>query len=401
MRGRGRPARRTARRARPPRRPPGRRGAGPHVRRDDQDGEIGGSERHDRGLGRVARHVADHRLARPAAGPEHRDHRGRRGPVRGPVAREHGQPARPSTSGAGSAACRAPAGTRPAPVPPRASADRRGPPRRGRGPRRRPADRSRRAAPILLAPPVRPSRPPPTSTDAPAPPLPPTTASTRAVAASPPSATSASAATSQGSASGRETTCSAPTATACLHASGGGSPETATTTPDARGSRRPRSSVRRAAVEQDDRRASASSGEPRWGRGPARPRTRRPRPSAAPRRADRCRTPSPARAGPRPAPRPAPSPVSCSSPSSAHLRPPRRGPVRAALASLGSRTPSGPTVSAVDGGSRLWTTGRFGGRRRVVGAVGTMKAPACVCRARSATVWRETATPNRYRLRRP
>ncbi len=173
--------------------------------------------------------------------------------MRRPVARQHGQPARAVQTPVRAAPR---AGRSPAPGPrpcrPRASADRPGPRRRGRGPRRRPVDRSRRAAPG----PVRAARTAvaTANTDAPAPPRPPTTAST-APSPPPPSAACASAATSQGSASGREITCSAPTATACFHASGGGSPETATTTPAPPRQPGVRARPGGGRVEHDDRRA--------------------------------------------------------------------------------------------------------------------------------------------------
>ena len=213
---------------------PRRCGAGPHVRRHHQNGEVGGCERRDRGFGGIARHVADHRVACPATGIEDRRHRRRGGAVRGPVARQDGQPTRAVNSGAGSAACRALAGTRPAPVP--TSGQRR--PSRSSAPSTRstPPPRGSQSTSSARSP-LRAARTAvaTANTDAPAPPRPPTTAST-APPPPPPSAAWASAATSHGSASGREITCSAPTATACFHASGGGSPETATTTPGRRGS---------------------------------------------------------------------------------------------------------------------------------------------------------------------
>ena len=143
--------------------------------------------------------------------------------VRRPVARQHGQLAGPSTAGAGSAACRAVAGTRPPPsaeagpaqpvevlgaehevqtAAERVAVDEQDPlagahgrDRDGGGEDRRAGaarDRRRRRA--------RPRR------------------------RRPPSAASASAATSHDSASGSDTTCSAPTATACSHTAGGGAP---------------------------------------------------------------------------------------------------------------------------------------------------------------------------------
>ena len=240
----------------------------------------------------------------------------------------------------------------------RASAGRPGPPRRARGPGRHRGDRSRRAAPVS---PLRAActAVATANTDAPAPPRPPTTAST-APSPPPPSTACASAATSQGSASGSEITCSAPTATACFHASGGGSPETATMTPARRGS--PAAAHARAddGVEHDDRSARPAPaglggvecahdlapgrrGRPEHGveqsasdtiTSPRRPLVRRRRRSLV--ACSPCRRPR-----------------TCASPSPS-------GPPRAARQAWGRAGPSGPTSwSAVDGAGRMWTTRRF------------------------------------------
>ena len=257
------------------------------------------------------------------------------GPCGGPVAREHGQPA-PARSQLRcgkrrvQGARRHPARRR---CRPRASADRPGPPLRGRGPGRRRADRSRRAAPVpRCAPPVRPSRPrTPTHRRRPGRP---TTAST-APSPPPPSAACASAATSQGSASGSEITCSAPTATACFHASGGGSPR------DRHDDASPAAAARLPRTARAAAASSTTSGAPgqlrraSWGRGRARPRIRPPRPSAARRRANRGRPPSPARAVSSCARLPRRRRRLLVVPSSAHCGPLAVRPVRAARQAWG------------------------------------------------------------------
>ena len=90
---------RTARRSLPPysanaRGHPRRGGARADVGRYDQQRQVDGAERGGRGLGGVAGHVAHDGFACPPSGFEHRRDGRRRGPVRGPVAREQRQLAR-------------------------------------------------------------------------------------------------------------------------------------------------------------------------------------------------------------------------------------------------------------------------------------------------------------------
>ena len=238
------------------------------------------AERRDRGIGGVARQVADHRLARPATGIRtaataagegpcgDRSHDSTRQPARDRPTRRRQRGVQGARGHPPARPCRAPASA----GRPRSSAPstRSSPPPRGsqstsstRLPVARRAHRRRRRE-------HRRTRAAPAADDG----------EHRAVAASALGGL-ASAATSQGSASGREITCSAPTATACFHASGGGSPDAATTTPGRRGSppsaHAPRGRTRRAPRPAQP----ASSGGPRWDRPRARARIRPPRPSAA------------------------------------------------------------------------------------------------------------------------
>ena len=181
---------------------------------------------------------------------------------------------------------------------------------------------------------------------------------------------------------------------------GGGSPDTATTTPRRRGSPAVGARTGGGRVEHDDRRARpapASLGGVEGAHDLA--SGRRGRPQHA-RRAAPCRTPSPARAGPRPALAPSPASPARRSVVRASAPTPRRPARCGPHVKRGARRPSGPTSwSAVDGGSRMWTTRRFR-RRPAVSVVRHDEAPCLRRRARSATVGGHRA-PNRYRLRRP
>ena len=260
-------------------------------------------------------------------------------PGEGPCAdRSHdstASPPRGSSSGAGSAACRALAGTRPTPVPtpgqrrpPRSSA----PSTRSRPPPSGSQSTSSTLSPLRAACTAAAAA----NTDAPAPPRPPTTAST-APSPPPPSTACASAATSHGSASGSEITCSAPTATACFHASGGGSPETATMTPARRGS--PLSAHARAA-DASSRTTGAAGQLRRASVGSSARTTSHPRRRGRPEHGCRARphrTPSPARADRPPVPSgpPPARPAVVRAPAPPPRRPARPGPQRQAWGRAG------------------------------------------------------------------